>query len=148
AVFARTGAAVRVYGGVLSGMLASATAGFAIAFARESFKPRVTAWGPGATRTPGLSPEFDRVFALAPSGEYAGWAPSERAQRWLVARRDKILRIRSEGQRLAVALLPLPGSRPGYPRPLDGEALDQIVAFAADLPGVIQGQLVSDNVPR
>jgi hypothetical protein len=128
---------VSVNGAVVSGLLASAAAGFAIALAFELFRRRLTGWEPGVGSRPGLSPEFADAFASASGSDHEVWVPSASAQRWLVERRHLILRIRSEGRRVGIALLPTRGSVPGYPRPLDRQMLDQILALVSEVPAVV-----------
>ncbi|MBK7405830.1 MAG: hypothetical protein IPJ41_14730 [Phycisphaerales bacterium] len=137
AVFALTGASTRSFGTAFSRIIASVAGALAIGCTLSAF---------GARRAPpkmdspveGLAPSFTDLFTLTPStppGE--NWLPSEDAQKWLVERRNMVFRIHAEGQRVVIALAPLPGSRPGYPMPLNEATLNDLLAFSTELSQVL-----------
>ena len=136
ALFSQTGAAARVYGTTLSGLLASVAGGMTIAYARAAYSARRAPAEPAVPE--GLAPEFADVFTLAPSTPGAEpWRPSPAAQQWLMDRRDTLFRIHARADRVAITLAPIPGSRPGYPCPIDEATLDRLLALAAELPDVL-----------
>ena len=141
ALFSQTGAAARVYGTVLSGALATFAGGMTTAYARAAFLARRAPAEPVPAE--GLAPDFADVFTLTPSNPREPWRPSPAAQQWLVERRDTVFRIHTQADHVGIALAPLPGSRPGYPHPLDEATLDTLLALAAELPHALADELES-----
>ncbi len=133
ALLTASGLGVRLYGSILGGTFAAVAARIMVSLfleaarSKDKEEPEVS--------VPGALPEFAELFAVAASGGASFEAPSESAQRWLVEHRDTILRVHSDGARLGIAFLPVPGSRPGYPTAVDEKMLDRMMGVAAGIRG-------------